>query len=71
MVRYAVSAQRCGMDPNVGLCSVCVNVRPVENMNGSVFYLCELALVDRRFRKYPPLPVIKCEGFEPCVPRLR
>ena len=40
-------------------------MRPVENMNGSVFYLCELALVDRRFRKYPPLPVVLCDGFRP------
>lgn len=56
------------LDPRVGLCSVCKNVRRVEGGRGSTFYLCELGLVDRRFRKYPALPVIDCEGFEAAIP---
>ena len=26
--------------------------------------LCALAATDPRFRKYPPLPVLQCAGFE-------
>ena len=51
------------IDPRVGLCSACANVRRVRGNGESVFYLCELALVDRRFRKYPALPVLRCDGF--------
>jgi hypothetical protein len=51
-------------DPRVGLCSVCANVRIVPG-DRSTFYLCELAFRDPRFRKYPPLPVMRCGGFEP------
>ncbi len=53
------------LDPRVGLCSICRNSRPLENGRGSTFWLCELALTDPRFRKYPPLPVRECSGFEP------
>jgi hypothetical protein len=30
----------------------------------STFYLCGLSFVDQRFRKYPPLPVLRCSGYE-------
>jgi hypothetical protein len=26
--------------------------------------MCELSKVDRRFPKYPRLPVLECEGYE-------
>ncbi len=55
---------RRGVDPEVGLCSVCVHVRVVENRRGSRYYLCELSRTDNRFVKYPPLPVLDCPGFE-------
>lgn len=51
------------LDARVGLCSVCANVRLVQG-DRSMFYLCELAFRDARFRKYPALPVLRCEGFE-------
>ena len=51
------------IDPRVGLCSVCANVRRVRGNPGSTFYLCELAFSDPRFRKYPALPVVRCDGF--------
>jgi len=51
------------IDPRVGLCSACTNVRRVRGNGDSVFYLCELAFRDARFRKYPALPVLHCEGF--------
>lgn len=27
--------------------------------------MCERALTDPRFAKYPPLPVLRCPGYEP------
>jgi len=54
--------------PSPGLCSVCVNVRVVGNRRGSTFFLCGLAETDRRFPKYPPLPVLRCPGFEAAIP---
>lgn len=48
----------------VGLCADCRHARRVESDRGSVFFLCELALTDPRFQKYPRLPVVTCEGYE-------
>jgi len=39
-------------------------VRRVETARGSVFYLCERAAHDPHFPKYPPLPVVRCSGYE-------
>lgn len=54
------------MDP--GLCSSCRHVKTLGNDRGSVFYMCTLAERDPRFRRYPPLPVRKCEGYAPPPP---
>jgi YfiH family protein len=47
-----------------GLCGTCRHHRMTGNRRGSRFYLCELAASDPRFRRYPPLPVLRCDGFE-------
>jgi hypothetical protein len=47
-----------------GLCGDCAYARVVDS-GRSTFYLCERALTDPRFRKYPPLPVLTCPGYEP------
>ena len=47
-----------------GLCATCAHVRRIESDRGSVFFLCQLALTDERFRKYPRLPVLQCEGYQ-------
>lgn len=52
-------------DPEVGLCATCRHVRRAGNRRGSVFYRCARAEHDPRFRKYPPLPVLRCAGHEP------
>ena len=52
------------MEPGVGLCSVCVHARRTGNRRGSVFYLCRRAAWDPRLRRYPPLPMRRCPGFE-------
>lgn len=49
----------------VGLCERCVHVHVIENRRGSRFYRCMLADTDPRFVKYPPLPVLECDGFVP------
>ena len=51
--------------PDPGLCGNCVNARIIENRRGSRFYMCELSKVDPRFPKYPPLPVLRCAGYQP------
>jgi hypothetical protein len=45
-----------------GLCGDCAYARVVDT-GRSTFYLCERALTDPRFRKYPALPVLACPGY--------
>lgn len=33
---------------------------------GSAFVLCRRWETDRRYPKYPLLPVFRCDGYEPC-----
>ena len=48
-----------------GLCADCVFRRTTRNRRGSVFVLCRRSASDPRYPKYPPLPVLRCRGFEP------
>lgn len=43
---------------------MCRHCRIVQSAR-TTFYLCERSFTDPRFRKYPPLPVIRCAGYEP------
>ena len=47
-----------------GLCGSCTYQRVIENRRGSRFVFCERSKTDGTYRKYPPLPVLECEGFE-------
>jgi hypothetical protein len=47
-----------------GLCADCIHARRIESDRGSVFFLCQLAQTDDRFKKYPRLPVLSCIGYE-------
>lgn len=47
-----------------GLCSTCLHARVQRNRRGSAFWRCARADEDPRFRRYPPLPVVRCDGFE-------
>jgi len=49
------------MDP--GLCGHCVHCQVIDGVR-SRFYLCRLAAIDPRFRRYPSLPVIACPGHQ-------
>ena len=51
------------LDP--GLCGTCQHVKCTRTRRGSVFYLCLLSRTDPSFRQYPPLPVLRCPGYEP------
>ncbi len=53
----------------VGLCAVCRHVKIVKSARGSVFVMCRLSRQDKRFNKYPVLPVVACLGFEPATKR--
>ncbi len=44
------------------LCQTCVHMREIVSGKGSRFLLCELSQADSRFAKYPPQPVIHCDG---------
>lgn len=51
-----------------GLCADCRHARQIGNRRGSVFLLCARAASDPRYRRYPPLPVLRCAGHEPGAP---
>jgi hypothetical protein len=57
-----------GARPTAGLCDECRHQQLVPNTRGSVFSLCLRSREDERFRRYPPLPVLSCPGFEPPPP---
>jgi hypothetical protein len=50
-------------DPEAGLCASCKHCRIVQAVR-STFHLCTRSFTDERFRKYPPLPVLRCIGYE-------
>ena len=46
------------------LCETCKNVREVRTAR-SRFLLCELSVTNAAYPKYPPQPVLRCDGYEP------
>ena len=57
------------MDPDeaaAGLCATCRYRRIVAGAR-STFYMCERSFTDSRFPRYPPLPVVRCPGYEPAA----
>ncbi len=48
----------------VGLCVTCRHSRVIRSSKGSEFWLCERAQSDATYKKYPPLPVVRCRGHE-------
>ena len=48
-----------------GLCGTCRHARLITTARGSRFLLCERSKTDRRFPRYPQLPVLACTGYEP------
>lgn len=48
----------------LGLCADCRHGKRIETRHGSVFLLCLRSIDDRRYPRYPRLPVIVCAGHE-------
>ena len=48
-----------------GLCDSCLHQQLVPNTRGSVFSLCLRSRTDPAYRRYPPVPVVRCPGYEP------
>ncbi len=51
------------MAATTSLCESCAHMREVISGRGSRFLLCKLAADRPEFDKYPPQPVIRCDGF--------
>ena len=45
------------------LCESCQNMREVRTAR-SRFLLCHLSVTNDNYPKYPPQPVLRCEGYE-------
>lgn len=48
-----------------GLCGRCAHAREIVSGRGSRFVLCGRSRDDLRYPRYPQLPVLRCESFEP------
>lgn len=51
-------------NPQTGLCTTCRYMREVVSGKGSRFLYCLRSETDVHYRKYPPLPVLRCAGYE-------
>ena len=40
-------------------------MREVITPKGSRFLLCQLSTTDPAYPKYPPQPVVRCDGYRP------
>jgi hypothetical protein len=47
----------------VGLCARCAHAAVQRGARGAEFWRCLRADADPAFRRYPPLPVRRCDGF--------
>lgn len=50
-------------DVRWGLCATCAHARVIESDRASAFVQCGLAKEDPRYRKYPYVPVDRCDGY--------
>ena len=46
------------------LCETCTRRREVITPKGSRFFLCQLSHTKTEYPKYPPQPVLRCDGYE-------
>ena len=51
--------------PLAGLCDGCEHQQIVRNTRGSAFSLCTRSREDPSYPRYPRIPVLACDGFEP------
>lgn len=48
-----------------GLCANCSHAKSLSTKSGNPILMCELALSDDNFARYPRLPVTDCAGYKP------
>lgn len=53
----------------LSLCLACTHGQRVVSGTGSQFLLCRLALSDKHYPKYPPQPVVRCDGYSQTPPQ--
>jgi hypothetical protein len=46
------------------LCQTCYWMREVVTPKGSCFLLCRLSQTNPDYVKYPPQPVVRCDGYQ-------
>src|SRR5437879_11729533 len=51
-------------DMSRSLCETCAWMREVVTPKGSRFLLCQLSQTDPAYPKYPPQPVVRCDGYQ-------
>ena len=56
-------------EDRVGLCLHCRHARVVRSRTDQDYYRCGRSDHDGRYSKYPRLPVLSCDGYEPGEPR--
>ena len=57
-------AKESRVSPPGGLCDRCRWLRIQRTQRGARFYRCGRADEDATFQRYPPLPMLRCAGFE-------
>jgi len=48
----------------MSLCETCASMREVTTPKGSCFLLSELSKTNPAYPKYPPQPVVQCQGYQ-------
>jgi hypothetical protein len=51
-------------EARAGLCARCAHAAVQRSARGSEFWRCRRADAEPAYRRYPPLPVLRCAGFE-------
>ena len=46
------------------LCKTCAWMREIVTPKGSRFLLCQSSQSDTAYQKYPPQPVVRCNGHQ-------
>ena len=57
--------QEADAQARVGLCFGCRYARAITARANNCYWRCERSAVDTRFPKYPRLPLLACDGYEP------
>jgi hypothetical protein len=50
------------MTPSV--CETCAWMREITTPKGTRFLLCQLSQSNPNYPKYPPQPVVRCDGYQ-------